>query len=199
MKTTSLPQRAPRRRHVAPQARWAFGLVIVVITALCLVLSTNAPNFTAAHWHSSRAAAGAFQAGNVPAPTLTGQCQFRPGILGLGARVRIFGAYRMATLDDVEVHASTSGLGSVLAPLTGFSLSGNTVTTAQGYRTDVPTNLLGGLLGLGSDWRYYCCHRWLVDLPGCCSRGQQCRSTCRHRRKLSQPHLTTVGLGLTAA
>lgn len=152
MKTTSLPQRAPRRRHVAPQARWAFGLVSVVITALSLVLSTNAPNFTAAHWHSSRAAAGAFQAGSVPAPTLTGQCQFRPGILGLGARVRIFWSLPDGyTLDDVEVHASTSGLGSVLAPLTGFSLSGNTVTTAQGYRTDVPTNLLGGLLGLGSE------------------------------------------------
>lgn len=153
METTCLSQSVPRRRRVMPLARWAFGCVVVVLTVLSFLLSTTAPpNVTAAQWHSSRAPAGGFQAGSLPAPTLTAPCQFRPGLLGLGAHVRIFWSLPEGyTLDDVEVHASTSGLGSVLAPLTGFNLSGNTVTTGQGYQTDVPTNLLGGLLGLGSE------------------------------------------------
>lgn len=40
----------------------------------------------------------------------------------------------------------------MLAPLTGFSVQSNTTSLGGGaYRTDVPTNLLGGLLGLGSE------------------------------------------------
>ena len=56
------------------------------------------------------------------------------------------------TVDDAQMLASTSGLGSSLAPLTGFSFGTTTTGTAVGgYVTDVPVNLLGGLLGLGSE------------------------------------------------
>lgn len=55
------------------------------------------------------------------------------------------------TVDDAVVEASTSGLGSVLAPLTGFSVVGNTEGDPSDYITEVPANLLGGLLGLGSE------------------------------------------------
>ncbi len=89
----------------------------------------------------------------VPAPALTRACEFRPGLLGIGARVlihwRLPAGYALA---DAEVQASTSGLGSVLAPLTGFSLSSNTAQNSDGtLTTTVPANLLGGLLGLGSE------------------------------------------------
>lgn len=108
---------------------------------------------TAATWTDEEQVRAELSAGTVPPPVLTRQCEYIPGVLGLGARVRIFWAlpegYELA---DVEVRASTSGLGSVLAPLTGFSLRGNTTTLPDdSYRTDVPVNLLGGLLGLGSE------------------------------------------------
>ncbi|WP_413336476.1 hypothetical protein ACH82I_07215 [Brevibacterium sp. GP-SGM9] len=84
---------------------------------------------------------------------MTKTCVFQPGVLGVGARVRIFwkppAGYQ---LGDIVVTASTSGLGSVLAPITGFSLASNTTSNGDGsYTTAVPTNLLGGLLGLGSE------------------------------------------------
>lgn len=126
------------------------------VLALAIMLgfssSQNLTGATDAVWHAEAPATGVLTAGTVAAPTLTQRCEFRPGLLGIGARVRIFWALPEGyTLDDVEVQASTSGLGSVLAPLTGFSLRGNTTTESDGYRTDVPTNLLGGLLGLGSE------------------------------------------------
>lgn len=56
------------------------------------------------------------------------------------------------SLADAELQASSRGLGSVLAPLTGFSFTSTTTgSAATGYVTDVPVNLLGGLLGLGSE------------------------------------------------
>ncbi|RBP68118.1 hypothetical protein DFO66_101345 [Brevibacterium sanguinis] len=108
---------------------------------------------TAASWTGKEAASGSFSGATVPAPALTRSCEFLPGVLGLGARVRIYWQLPAGyQLDDVTVEASTSGLGSVLAPLTGFSLSANTTSTGNNtYSTDVPTNLLGGLLGLGSE------------------------------------------------
>lgn len=122
------------------------------LLAAALVVGLGATS-TLAAWTDEAHAEATFEAAVIPAPTLTQECQFRPGLLGIGARVRIFWAAPAGYgLEDVEVHASTSGLGSVLAPLTGFSLSGNTEQLANGtYRTDVPTNLLGGLLGLGSE------------------------------------------------
>ena len=117
-----------------------------------LVLGIGASTGVAS-WTDVEQVSAEFRADVLPAPTLTSACQFRPGLLGIGARVRIFWALPEGyTLDDIEVSASTSGLGSVLAPLTGFSLRGNTTRLGDGtYQTDVPTNLLGGLLGLGSE------------------------------------------------
>lgn len=117
-----------------------------------LVLGIGASTGVAT-WTDVEQVSAEFRADMLPAPTLTRACTYYPGVLGLGAQVRIYWALPQGyTLDDIEVSASTSGLGSVLAPLTGFSLRGNTTRQADGtYRTDVPTNLLGGLLGLGSE------------------------------------------------
>ncbi len=123
-----------------------------VALAAGLVVGLGASASLAA-WTDQEQATASFTADVIPAPTLTQTCEFRPGVLGLGARVRIHWALPAGyTLSDVEVHASTSGLGSVLAPLTSFSVIGNTQEQADGtYRTEVPANLLGGLLGLGSE------------------------------------------------
>lgn len=131
--------------------------VAVCSTALVLafVLSggLGTVRSTLASWTDEESASGSFSAATIPAPVLTADCQFRPGLLGVGARVRIFWELPEGyQLEDVVVQASTSGLGSILAPLTGFSLASNTEPNGGGtYRTDVPTNLLGGLLGLGSE------------------------------------------------
>lgn len=87
------------------------------------------------------------------APILTKECEARPGLLGLGARVRI--VWKPAEgygISNTEFVASTSGMGSPLASIDGFSLSGNTTSNGDGtFTTDIPTNLLGGLLGLGEE------------------------------------------------
>ncbi len=131
------------------QPRWVRLRALLV---LGLLLGTGVASSDAL-WTSQSDAGASFRAGTVPAPALTQACQYQPGVLGIGARVRIFWSLPDGyALEDAEVRASTSGLGSVLAPLTGFSLSTNTQRQSDGtYRTDVPTNLLGGLLGLGSE------------------------------------------------
>lgn len=141
--TTPAPVRHTRRDQLR-------RLRAVLAAGLVLGLGVGS---TAAIWTDEEQVQAEFVAGTVPPPVLTAPCKFRPGLLGLGARVRVFWALPEGyELSDVEVRASTSGLGSILAPLTGFSLSGNTVTQSDGsYRTDIPTNLLGGLLGLGSE------------------------------------------------
>lgn len=128
-------------------------ILLAALALLALVLGPAAVNGTLAGWTDSKVSQGAFTAGKVPAPELTGNCRFRPGLLGIGASVRVFwkppAGYQ---LSSIAVTASTSGLGSVLAPITGFSLTSNTTSNSDGsYTTDVPTNLLGGLLGLGSE------------------------------------------------
>ncbi|WP_151904648.1 SipW-dependent-type signal peptide-containing protein [Brachybacterium ginsengisoli] len=137
-------------RRRAPQRRWSVRLRVLL--AAGLVLGAGATSSLADWWDTEQASA-TFRAGEVPAPALTRACEYSPGVIGLGARVRIFWALPPGySLADVRVLASTSGLGSVLAPLTGFSVQGNTQQLADGtYRTEVPTNLLGGLLGLGSE------------------------------------------------
>ncbi|GAA2030111.1 hypothetical protein GCM10009720_07590 [Yaniella flava] len=144
---TSTTRTSQRRRHITG----AVVVLVALIVGLSFTRDTPVGSTTAA-WSADESATGVLQAAEIPAPTLTRDCQFRPGLLGLGARVRIFWDIPDGyTFDDVEVSASTSGLGSLLEPLTGFNLTGNTETTDDGYRTDVPTNLLGGLLGLGSE------------------------------------------------
>lgn len=141
-----------RRPHHPRLTALLAGAVVPLALVLGLTLPTSIDR-TEAGWTAETAVSAEATAGVVPAPTLTRACEFRPGVLGLGARVRIYWALPQGySLQNVEVEASTRGLGSVLAPLTGFSLSGNTQSQSDGtYRTDVPTNLLGGLLGLGSE------------------------------------------------
>jgi predicted ribosomally synthesized peptide with SipW-like signal peptide len=136
------------RRTSAP--RWWVRLRAMLAAAV--VLGVTAPT-SLALWSDQEQGSGSFSAMVVPAPTLTRACAYYPGVLGVGSQVRIYWALPAGyTLNDIQVRASTSGLGSVLAPLTGFSVSGNTQVQGDGtYRTDVPTNLLGGLLGLGTE------------------------------------------------
>ncbi|WP_157697088.1 SipW-dependent-type signal peptide-containing protein [Brachybacterium avium] len=134
----------------ASARRWWIRLRLALAAGLLLGIGATG---TLADWTDQEKVTATFIADVIPAPTLTRACEFKPGLLGLGARVRIY--WRLPSgyaLSDVEVQASTRGLGSVLAPLTGFSLTGNTVRQSDGtYRTDVPANLLGGLLGLGAE------------------------------------------------
>ena len=137
--------RAKLRASLATTAATALLLVGIVLPA------TIEP--TDASWTGKDLASASFSAATIPAPVLTQPCEFRPGVLGLAARVRIYWQLPEGyELGDIVVEASTSGLGSVLAPLTGFSVLSNTTARDDGtYRTTVPTNLLGGLLGLGSE------------------------------------------------
>ncbi|MEQ4566585.1 hypothetical protein [Paenarthrobacter sp. CAP02] len=120
--------------------------------AVVLVVS-NPPAATEAAWQQEAYGTGTFGTITIPAPTLNGTCTYNPGIAGLGAYVRIFWKPPAGyTLANAEMQASTSGLGSLLAPLTGFSITSSTTgSAAAGYVTDVPVNLLGGLLGLGTE------------------------------------------------
>lgn len=90
---------------------------------------------------------------NIEAPTLTAACEANPGILGLGAKIIIhWKAAEGYSMSNTELLVSTRGLGSSLKLLDGFSLSANTTSTGNGtYSTEVPTRMLGGLLGLGSE------------------------------------------------
>jgi len=141
------PERSRVRRCAVAVCSSALVLAFVLSGGLGTVRSTLSS------WTDEESASGSFSAATIPAPILTQDCQFRPSVLGLGARVRIFWELPEGyALEDLVVQASTSGLGSVLAPLTGFNLQANTETQDDGtYQTDVPTNLLGGLLGLGSE------------------------------------------------
>ncbi len=128
------------------------GLVLAV--PLAVVLSVvNPPAATEAAWQRGQFASGSFGTVTIPAPTLNGQCTYNPGVLGLGAYVRIlWKAPAGYSLANAELQVSTSGLGSALAPLTGYNLAANTTgNAASGYSTEVQANLLGGLLGLGTE------------------------------------------------
>lgn len=89
----------------------------------------------------------------VPAATLTQTCEYRAGVMGLASKIRIYWATPDGyTIDDVIAKASTTGLNSTLAPLSSLDLAKNTTEISEGvYRTDVPTNLLGGLPGSESE------------------------------------------------
>lgn len=144
---------APREilRRLRRRAAAACSAVLVIAFVLSGGLGTV--RSTLASWTDEEFTTATFSAATIPAPTLTEACRFRPGILGLGARVEIHWQLPDGyTLDDIVVEASTSGLGSVLAPLTGFRLTSNTDSNSDGtYTTEVPASLLGGLLGLGSE------------------------------------------------
>lgn len=133
--------------------RALIGTVSLVLATALGLSATGGSNVgsTDAAWRSDDSATGTFTAAPVPAPSLTAECRYRPGLLGIGARVEIYWSTPEGyNLDDAELLASTSGLGSVLEPLTGFNLEGNTEGSPDAYTTTVFTNLLDGLLGLGS-------------------------------------------------
>lgn len=161
------------------RAKLRASLATTAATALLLVGIVRPATIepTDASWTGKDLASASFSAATIPAPVLTQPCEFRPGVLGLAARVRIYWQLPEGyELGDIVVEASTSGLGSVLAPLTGFSVLSNTTARDDGtYRTTVPTNLLGGLLGLGSEmggvlglWSLLCDRRCSWCLPGLC-------------------------------
>jgi len=132
--------------------RTRVGLMLAVPLAVVLVAS-NPPAATEASWQRGEHASGSFAAITIPPPTLNGDCTYNLGPLGLYSYVSIYwfppNGYDLV---DAEMQASTSGLGSVLAPLTGFNMSTNTTgSPTAGYITNVRTNLLGGLLGLGTE------------------------------------------------
>lgn len=141
----------------SPHRRGRFrALAVGALVPLALVAGMALPpaaEWTEAAWTDSTVTSAQAEAAVIPAPTLTEECRYRPGLLGIGARVEIYWQLpEQYSLDDVVVEASTSGLGSALAPLTGFDLGSNTEQNADGsYTTEVRTNLLGGLLGLGSE------------------------------------------------
>ncbi|WP_405474456.1 signal peptidase I [Paenarthrobacter ilicis] len=139
--------------HKSQGKKAAAGTALILVPAVLIPLSGTTGQ-TEASWQRSNPAPAYLGALTVPAPVLNGPCSYNPGVLGLGAYVRIrWLPPSTYSLTDAEVQASTSGLGSALAPLTGFSFSGSNTTgnALTGYVTDVPTNLLGGLLGLGTE------------------------------------------------
>ncbi|WP_082697892.1 signal peptidase I [Arthrobacter sp. EpRS71] len=144
---------AGSRKKGGQEKKATAGAALILVPAFLIPLS-GATGQTEASWQRSNPAPASLGALTVPAPVLNGPCSYNPGVLGLGAYVRIRwlppSTYSLA---DAEVQASTSGLGSALAPLTGFSFTGSNTTgnALTGYVTDVPTNLLGGLLGLGTE------------------------------------------------
>lgn len=83
---------------------------------------------------------------------LTQACEFRPGVLGLGAKVRIYWNLENGySIEDVSVLVSSQGVGSEFVSLNGFDLIANTQILSDGsFRTDIPSNILAGYIGLGS-------------------------------------------------
>jgi len=154
VKNAISPIAKSRGRHHLRRRGLLRSVSIVALTAV-LGFSMAAGNLmgsTESAWQAEGHATGTLNAATVPAANLIRDCRYRPGVIGLGARVEVYWSTPEGyNLDDAQLWASTSGLGSVLAPLTGFNLRGNTTGSPGAYTTTVPTNLLGGLLGLGSE------------------------------------------------
>lgn len=84
---------------------------------------------------------------------LANACSYDKGVLGVGAKVIVnWEVPKDYKVENVMLQVSTSGLGSELKSMDGFNLAENTESNDDGsYTTKVPTNRLGGLLGLGSE------------------------------------------------
>lgn len=116
-----------------------------LVLGLVGFFSGSATTPTEATWIDQELAGDHFAALVVPAPTATRECTYASGKAHLFWKLP--SGYRLA---DMRIIASTYGLGSVLAPITGFSLAANTTLRADStYETTMSSNLLGGLLGLG--------------------------------------------------
>lgn len=131
-------------------------LIVVSWALMSASASTGRPavESTEAAWLVGHGATATVTAGRIPKARLTHRCAYDPGVLGLGAHVKMYWAPPQGyEPNDAVMLASQSGLGSVLAPLTGFDMSARTLYEARNnrYVTSVPTRLLGGLLGLGTE------------------------------------------------
>lgn len=116
------------------------------------LLAVGGVTATSASWQDQEFAMQQFRAATLPPPVLTQECEYSPGLLGIGSTVDIYWDLPAGySLDEAQLQASTAGLGSVLAPITGFNLNAATERDGSGYVTSVRTNLLGGLLGLGTE------------------------------------------------
>lgn len=118
-----------------------------------LLLGFGATSSLAA-WTGQEHASAAIEAMTLPRPSLTQPCEFVfAGLLGTRSHVDIYWSIpEEYGLEDVELEARARGVGAVLAPITGFNLNSSTTHLGGGaYRTQIPANLLTGLLGLGDE------------------------------------------------
>ncbi len=144
------PDTATRPRRTRRTARHVRRLSAAALVLGVLLVAPGAPLIqpSEASWQRTSAAGGGFAAVTIPAPRLTAPCRY---VLG---RTEIYWNPPPGySADQVDVRGATRGLGSVLAPLTGFDLIQTTSfdSRAGHYVTSVPTNLLGDLLGLGAE------------------------------------------------
>ncbi|GAA2028199.1 hypothetical protein GCM10009720_04980 [Yaniella flava] len=132
--------------------------MIILLTVLLSIFGAgqNKIGATEASWTAEAHATGFLQAGAVPPAELAVEaCDYIPGLLG--ARVEVYWSapdgYELA---NANILADSSGLGAILAPLTGFNLQENTVENSgndHDYTTTFRMNLLGSLLPLGDSLR----------------------------------------------
>lgn len=92
---------------------------------------------------------------SVPAASLTDNCVFNGGVMGIGAKISIFYSIPEGySVDDIKVITSVQQNNDDMKDLEGFSLTDNTTNVSENnYKTDIKTNVLGGLLGLGSSMK----------------------------------------------
>lgn len=132
--------------------RRPWGVRVRAGLAAGLLLGFGATSSLAA-WTGQEHASAAFEAATLPRPTLTQECEYvYRGIAGTRSYVNIYWSIpEEYGLEDVDLQARTRGIGSVLAPITGFDLESNTTSLGGGaYRTQFGVNFLGGL-GLGDE------------------------------------------------
>ena len=117
-----------------------------------LLPASNPSEVTDAAWQDTEVSAGSFAAVTIPAPVLKGDCSYN-GLINPYVRI-YWKAPEGYSVADAELQIATTGLGSVLAPVTGYSVTANTTgTAAEGYITDVQVSLVDSLIGLGSEFR----------------------------------------------
>lgn len=137
------PQRQARKRP----------LLLGGILAVALLVSSSAmPALTEAAWQDNERATGSVTTATIPAASLNGPCEFHATFLGFGAFIRVFWkAPTGYTMANAEVQVSP--VGSALTPLQGFTVSGaNTTGSPAGYTTDIPSSVLGGVLGFNTNF-----------------------------------------------
>ena len=129
------------------------ALLPVLAASLVVLLSASTPPaVTDAAWQDTDVSTASFAAITIPAPTLTGDCSYN-GVLNPYVRI-YWKAPAGYSKEDAELQIASTGLGSVLAPVTGYSVATNTTgTPAAGYITDVRISVVDGLVGLLSDFR----------------------------------------------